>query len=215
MAARLTVLAAGRAVEYGMLGNFFKKPKDDMDGRIPPGQSLTTRFPVLTYGPAPRYRLEDVSIKVSGLATPRTFSWTELSALPQTTLTYDIHCVTHWSKLDTTWTGIAVPDLMTLIEPMPEATHVMIHSVGGYTTNLALSDFVLPANLLASRFDDKPLETEHGGPLRLVVPHLFFWKSAKWISGLEFISADAPGFWERNGYHMRGDPFKEERYSDD
>ncbi len=198
-----------------MLGNFFKKPADDMNGRVPPGQSLTTRFPVLTYGPAPRYKLEDAKVRVFGLAEEREFAWPELRALPQTTLTYDIHCVTHWSKLDTTWTGIRVPDLMALLSLKPEATHVMIHSVGGYTTNLSLDDFVRPDNLLAYRFDDKPLETEHGGPLRLVVPHLYFWKSAKWINGLEFISADAPGFWERNGYHMRGDPFNDERYSDD
>ncbi|AZI42055.1 sulfite oxidase-like oxidoreductase [Deinococcus psychrotolerans] len=198
-----------------MLGKFFKKPADDMNGRVPPGQSLTSRFPVLTYGPAPRYKLEDATLKISGLAEAREFSWPQLRALPQTTLTYDIHCVTHWSKLDTTWTGIRVTDIMPLLSLKPEASHVMIHSVGGYTTNLSLDDFVRPENLLAYRFDDKPLETEHGGPLRLVVPHLYFWKSAKWISGLEFISADAPGFWERNGYHMRGDPFKDERYSDD
>ncbi len=198
-----------------MLGNFFKKPADDMDGRVPPGQSLTSRFPVLTYGPAPRYRLEDVKVKIFGLAEEREFSWPELRAMAQTTLTYDIHCVTHWSKLDTTWTGVRVTDLMAHLRLSPQATHVMIHSVGGYTTNLSLEDFVREHNLLAYRFDDKPLETEHGGPLRLVVPHLYFWKSAKWICGLEFIAADAPGFWERNGYHMRGDPFKDERYSDD
>ena len=198
-----------------MLGNFFKKPQDDMNGRIPPGQSLTSRFPVLTYGPAPRYKLDEASLKISGLAEEQTLSWSQLRALEQTTLTYDIHCVTHWSKLDTTWTGIRVTDLMPHLVLKPQATHVMVHSVGGYTTNLSLGDFVRPENLLAHRFDDKPLETEHGGPLRLVVPHLYFWKSAKWISGLEFIAADAPGFWERNGYHMRGDPFKDERYSGD
>ena len=198
-----------------MLGNFFKKPQDDMNGRIPPGQSLTSRFPVLTYGPAPRYKLDEASLKISGLAEEQTLSWPQLRALEQTTLTYDIHCVTHWSKLDTTWTGIRVTDLMPHLVLKPQATHVMVHSVGGYTTNLSLGDFVRPENLLAHRFDDKPLETEHGGPLRLVVPHLYFWKSAKWISGLEFIAADAPGFWERNGYHMRGDPFKDERYSGD
>ena len=202
-----------------MLGRFFKKPDDDHGGRVPPGQTLTTRFPVLTYGPVPRYAKGDIQVKVWGLAEERSFSWLDLQKLAQTTLTYDIHCVTHWSKLDTSWTGVAVPELMTHIQLKPGASHVIVHSVGGYTTNLALADFVREQNLLAHQFGHTPdalapLETEHGGPLRLVVPHLYFWKSAKWVSGLEFVSADAPGFWERNGYHMRGDPFKEERYSD-
>ncbi|ADV66468.1 sulfite oxidase-like oxidoreductase [Deinococcus maricopensis] len=198
-----------------MLGRFFKKPSDDMGGRVPPGQSLTARFPVLTYGPTPRIEPHNVEVRVTGLAEERTFTWADLMALPQTTHTYDIHCVTHWSKLDTTWTGVAVPDLMQHIQLKPGATHVLIHSYGGYTTNLALSDFVRPLNLLAHHYEGAPLETEHGGPMRLVVPHLYFWKSAKWISGLEFLDHDQPGFWERNGYHMRGDPFKDERYSDD
>ncbi|MGI8747869.1 MAG: sulfite oxidase-like oxidoreductase [Deinococcus sp.] len=197
-----------------MLGRFFKKPADDMGGRVPPGQTLTTRFPVLTYGPVPRYRQADATVRVFGLAEERSFDWSELLALPQTTHTYDIHCVTHWSKFDTTWTGVSVPTLMEQLRVKPEAAHVMLHSVGGYTTNLALSDFNRELNLLAHTFNGQPLETEHGGPLRLVVPHLYFWKSPKWLSGIEFTDHDAPGFWERNGYHMRGDPFREERYGD-
>ncbi len=181
---------------------------------MPPGQTLTTRFPVLTYGPAQRYAAQDVVIRITGLAEEKTLTWADLMALPQTTLTYDIHCVTHWSKLDTTWTGVRVVDLMEHLQLKPGATHVMQHSVGGYTTNLSLEDFTRPENLLAYEFNGEPLETEHGGPLRLVVPHLYFWKSAKWLTGLEFMAADQPGFWERNGYHMRGDPFKDERYSD-
>lgn len=198
-----------------MLGNFFKKPADDMGGRVPPGQSLTARFPVLTYGPAQRYDASEVVVRISGLAGEKTFTWADLQALPQTTLTYDIHCVTHWSKLDTEWTGVRVTDLMGHIELDPAATHVMQHSVGGYTTNLSLEDFTRPENLLAHTFNGEPLTAEHGGPLRLVVPHLYFWKSAKWLTGLEFMAADRPGFWEVNGYHMRGDPFKEQRYDDD
>lgn len=198
-----------------MLGKFFKKPKDDMGGRVPAGQTLTTRFPVLTYGPTQRYRPEDVTVRVFGLAEEKSFTWADLLALPQTTLTYDIHCVTHWSKLDTTWTGVRVTDLMASIQLQPGATHVMQHSVGGYTTNLSLDDFLRPENLLAHTFHGEALDAEHGGPLRLVVPHLYFWKSAKWLNGLEFMSSDSPGFWERNGYHMRGDPFKEQRYDDD
>ncbi|MEW6421428.1 MAG: sulfite oxidase-like oxidoreductase [Deinococcota bacterium] len=198
-----------------MLGKFFKKPEDDLGGRIPPGQTLTTRFPVLTYGPSQHYAPQAVTVRVFGLAEEKTFSWDDLLALPQTTLTYDIHCVTHWSKLDTTWTGVRVVDLMEQVRLDPAARYVMQHSVGGYTTNLSLDDFLRPENLLAHSFGGEPLAPEHGGPLRLVVPHLYFWKSAKWLSGLEFMAEDRPGFWERNGYHMRGDPFKEERYGDD
>ncbi|GMA16701.1 sulfite oxidase-like oxidoreductase [Deinococcus metallilatus] len=198
-----------------MLGRFFKKPGDDMGGRVPPGQTLTTRFPVLTYGPSQHYAPQDVVVRVFGLAEEKTFTWDDLLALPQTTLTYDIHCVTHWSKLDTTWTGVRVVDLMKHIQLDPAARYVMEHSVGGYTTNLSLEDFTRPENLLAHTFGGEPLAPEHGGPLRLVVPHLYFWKSAKWLDGLEFMATDKPGFWERNGYHMRGDPFKEERYDDD
>ncbi len=197
-----------------MLGKFFKKPSDDLGGRVPPGQTLTERFPVLTYGPTPRIEAHNVRVRVTGLAEETEFSWDALMALPQTTLTYDIHCVTHWSKFDTTWTGVAVPELMRHIQLKPGATHVMVHSYGGYTTNLALTDFVRDQNLLAHHFGGEPLATDHGGPMRLVVPHLYFWKSAKWISGLEFMDHDEAGFWERNGYHMRGDPFKEERYGD-
>ncbi|AIZ45895.1 molybdopterin-binding protein [Deinococcus radiopugnans] len=198
-----------------MLGKFFKKPADDMGGRVPPGQSLTARFPVLTYGPAQHYDAAEVVVRITGLAGEKTFTWADLLALPQTTLTYDIHCVTHWSKLDTEWTGVRVTDLMEHIQLDPAATYVMQHSVGGYTTNLSLADFTRSENLLAHTFNGEPLTAEHGGPLRLVVPHLYFWKSAKWLTGLEFMAADQPGFWEKNGYHMRGDPWAEQRYDDD
>ncbi|QLG11689.1 sulfite oxidase-like oxidoreductase [Deinococcus sp. D7000] len=198
-----------------MLAKFFKKPADDMGGRVPPGQSLTARFPVLTYGPAQHYDAAEVVVRITGLAGEKTFTWADLLALPQTTLTYDIHCVTHWSKLDTEWTGVRVTDLMEHIQLDPAATYVMQHSVGGYTTNLSLADFTRSENLLAHTFNGEPLTAEHGGPLRLVVPHLYFWKSAKWLTGLEFMAADQPGFWEKNGYHMRGDPWAEQRYDDD
>ncbi|MBB6097043.1 DMSO/TMAO reductase YedYZ molybdopterin-dependent catalytic subunit [Deinobacterium chartae] len=194
-----------------MLGRFFKKPADP--SKVPPGQTVTDRFPVLTYGPTPRVEKNAVEIRVWGLAEEARFTWEDLMRMPQTTHTYDIHCVTHWSKLDTTWTGVSVPELMRRVRLKPGATHVMIHSYGGYTTNLALEDFVRDLNLLAHTFEGQDLEVDHGGPLRLVVPHLYFWKSAKWISGLEFLDHDEPGFWERNGYHMRGDPHNEERYS--
>jgi DMSO/TMAO reductase YedYZ molybdopterin-dependent catalytic subunit len=197
-----------------MLGKFFKKPSGDLAHRVPPGQTLTERFPVLTYGPTPRIDPESVKVRVWGLAEETEFGWHDLMAMPQVTLTNDIHCVTHWSKLDVTWTGVAVPELMSRITLKPGATHVLIHSYGGYTTNLPLKDFVLPENLFAHTLAGEPLPLEHGGPMRLVVPHLYFWKSAKWANGLQFLSQDELGFWERNGYHDRGDPWKEERYSD-
>lgn len=210
-------MSAGRRTRLNtpMLAKFFKKPADDMGGRVPPGQSLTARFPVLTYGPAQHYDAAEVVVRITGLAGEKTFTWADLLALPQTTLTYDIHCVTHWSKLDTEWTGVRVTDLMEHIQLDPAATYVMQHSVGGYTTNLSLADFTRSENLLAHTFNGEPLTAEHGGPLRLVVPHLYFWKSAKWLTGLEFMAADQPGFWEKNGYHMRGDPWAEQRYDDD
>jgi len=197
-----------------MLGRFFRKPSGEHGDRVPPGQTLTERFPVLTYGPTPRIEPKNVRLRVWGLADEVEFGWDELTAMPQTTTTNDIHCVTHWSKLDVTWTGVAVPELMGRITLQPGASHVLIHCYGGYTTNLALTDFNRPGNLLAHTLGEDPLPVEHGGPMRLVVPHLYFWKSAKWVNGLQFMNQDELGFWERNGYHDRGDPWKEERYGD-
>jgi DMSO/TMAO reductase YedYZ molybdopterin-dependent catalytic subunit len=199
-----------------MFSKFFKKPEGENAARTPPGQSLTERFPVLTYGPTPRVEAQNVEIKVWGLVEEEvTFTWDDLMTMPQTTLTNDLHCVTHWSKLDVTFTGIAVPELMSRVKLKPGVTHVMMHCYGGYTTNLPISDFNLPNNLFAHKLGDEPLPMEHGGPMRVVVPHLYLWKSPKWVNGLEFMDADRLGFWERNGYHNRGDPWKEERYSDD
>lgn len=181
---------------------------------MPPGQTLARRFPVLTYGPVQHYSPEDVRLRISGLAAPRVLTWAELLALPQTTLTCDIHCVTHWTKLDTTWTGIRAADLLAVLELDPAATHVMQRSVGGYRTNLDLETFARPENLLAHTYGGEPLSAEHGGPLRFVAPSRYFWKSAKWLTELEFLAADQPGFWEQSGYHGRGDPFLEERYDD-
>ena len=193
-----------------MIGKFFKKAPDDP--RVPSGQSVTERFPVLTYGPTPRIDAKDVELRIFGLAEEKVFAWNELMALPQTTLTRDFHCVTHWSKLDVTWTGVLTTELMKHLEVAGEATHVMFHCYGGYTTNLALEDFLADGCLLAHALEDEPIPVEHGGPLRAIIPHLYAWKSAKWLSGIEFMQGDRPGFWERNGYHRRGDPFKEERY---
>jgi DMSO/TMAO reductase YedYZ molybdopterin-dependent catalytic subunit len=187
-----------------------KKTPDDP--RVPPGQSVTSGFPVLTYGPTPRISKEAFELKVFGLVEPVTLRWNDLMALPQTSLTRDFHCVTHWSKLDVHWTGVLTRDLFATLKVAPDATHVMLHAYGGYTTNLSLADFLAEGCLLAHTLDGRDLPVEHGGPLRAVIPHLYAWKSAKWLSGLELMAGDRPGFWERNGYHMRGDPFKEERY---
>lgn len=197
-----------------MFGNFFKPKTQDSD-RVPPGQTLTEKFPVLTYGPTPTVRPEEVKFEIKGqVEAARTLSWEDLMALPQSDLTADFHCVTRWSKLDVQWSGIGVLDLMQQVRLKPEARAVLIHCYGGYTTNLSLEDFLLEQNLLAHTLFGQPLPRDHGGPLRLVVPHLYAWKSAKWVRGLEFLDREELGFWEVNGYHRRGDPWKEERYSD-
>jgi DMSO/TMAO reductase YedYZ molybdopterin-dependent catalytic subunit len=193
-----------------MLGNIFKK--DPNNPKVPPGQSVTERFPVLTYGPTPRLEASDVTLTISGLATPRTFSWDDLMALPQTTMTKDFHCVTRWSKLDVTWTGVLTKDLMAVLEVEDTATHIMFRCYGGYTTNLAMADFLAEGCMLAHTLEKDPIPAEHGGPLRAIIPHLYAWKSAKSLSGIEFMDQNNPGFWEKNGYHMRGEPFAEERY---
>ena len=195
-----------------MLGKFFNKPEPEQSDRVPPGQHLAKGFPVLTYGDTPVVDLQNWTFKVWGLAAPKTWTWSELMALPQQSFTADFHCVTRWSKLDVQWLGIAITDLMADVELDPKAAYVLQHCTGGYTTNLPIADFIRPENFLAFELMGEPLSPEHGGPLRSVVPHLYAWKSAKWIEGLEFLPEDRPGFWERNGYHRRGDPWLEERY---
>lgn len=184
-----------------------------MSDRVPPGQHLASGFPVLTYGDTQEISQEQWELHISGLAREQTFTWADLMALPQTEFKIDFHCVTRWSKLDMVWRGVRITDLMAQIELQPEATAVMQHSYGDYTTNLVLDDFVRPENFLAYEVNGEPLSADHGGPVRVVVPHLYAWKSAKWVNRLEFLPQDQPGFWERNGYHMRGEPFAEERYS--
>lgn len=193
---------------------FFEKPSADLADRVPPGQHLAKGFPVLTYGATPAVTQDEWQLALSGLVTAKTLSWEDLMALPQHQFTADFHCVTTWSKLDVTWTGVKVTDLLATVEVAPQAAHVMAHCYGGYTTNVAMADFVRPENFLAHTLEGQPLPAEHGGPLRLVVPHLYAWKSAKWLSGLEFSAEPVLGFWERNGYHKRGEPWAEERYSD-
>jgi DMSO/TMAO reductase YedYZ molybdopterin-dependent catalytic subunit len=194
------------------MGKFFQKPTPELANRVPPGQYLATGFPVLTYGDTPQIAVKDWQLKVWGMAQEKVFSWQDMLALPQTDFTADFHCVTTWSKLDVKWRGIRVPDVLSQVDLNPEASHVMLHCYGGYTTNLTLEDFNRPENFFAHTLFDDPLPADHGGPVRVVVPHLYAWKSAKWIHGLEFLAQPALGFWERNGYHERGEPWAEERY---
>ncbi|MEP0912461.1 sulfite oxidase-like oxidoreductase [Leptolyngbya sp. GB1-A1] len=196
-----------------MLGKFFQKPSSELKDRVPPGQHLASGFPVLTYGQTPTVDINTWEFKVWGLATPKTFTWEDFMAMPQTEFTADFHCVTTWSKLDVKWRGVKVTDFMQQIEVDPKAVHLMEHCYGGYTTNISMEDFLREENFFAHTLFDEPLPPDHGGPMRLVVPHLYAWKSAKWINGLEFLDRTDLGFWERNGYHHRGEPWAEERYS--
>jgi len=182
-------------------------------GRLPAGQSLTEDFPVLTYGPVPKFNLDTWTLRAFGTVERElTWNWAELNALPTHTMMCDIHCVTRWSKFDTTWEGVQFKHIAELVGMKPETRHVIAHCDYGYTTNVPIEDMLRENVLLALRFDNKPLEADHGGPMRTLVPHLYLWKSAKWVRGLEFSATDKPGFWEVNGYHNYGDPFREERY---
>lgn len=180
--------------------------------RVPPGQYVTERFPVLHAGVTPKVDLAGWDFRVEGLAEPRSWTYDDILAMPTVTRTVDVHCVTKWSKLDTKWEGVAISELTSRIDLRPGATHVLVLAEHGFTANLALDDLLRGDNMLAYRYDGAELEPDHGWPLRLVVPHLYFWKSVKWVRGLRFLDHDEPGFWERNGYHMRGDPFREQRY---
>jgi DMSO/TMAO reductase YedYZ molybdopterin-dependent catalytic subunit len=184
--------------------------------RMPPGQYTTDRFPVLHVGDIPEYEPGQWDLTIHGLVDhPFTIGFDELTEMPSITPTFDIHCVTKWSKFDTTWTGVRVRDLFERAGVRPEATHVMEHAEFGYTTNIPLADATTDDAIIAYAFDGGAVEAEHGGPVRVVVPHLYFWKSAKWVRSLELIAGDSPGFWEQNGYHMYGDPFREQRFSND
>ena len=198
---------------------FFDRNRDELvkkgydPSRLPPGQYLTDRFPVLHVGDVPTYEPGEWSLEVSGLVErPFTLDLDELKALPSVTITRDIHCVTKWSKFDTTWTGVRVRDLFERAGVRAEATHVMGHAEFGYTANLPLADSTGDDALVVYAYEGEEIEPIHGGPVRLLVPHLYFWKSPKWLRGLELQAGDAPGFWERNGYHMYGDPFREQRF---
>jgi DMSO/TMAO reductase YedYZ molybdopterin-dependent catalytic subunit len=202
-------VAAVAFVSRGFRGRRRDAPADG--GRVPPGQYLTDDFPVLSAGPTPRTALEEWSFAITGeVDEPRTYSWEEFRALPTETITRDIHCVTKWSKLDTVWEGVPVSALLEGHETAAE--FVVAFCDGGYTTNLPLEDVAEGNAWVVHTYDGAPLAPEHGGPARLLVPHLYFWKSAKWVRGLSLRLEDEPGFWEGYGYHNYGDPWKEQRY---
>jgi DMSO/TMAO reductase YedYZ molybdopterin-dependent catalytic subunit len=189
------------------------RPETD---RLPPGQHLVKNWPVLDLGEQPVISTDIWRLEVGGLVeTPLDLDWTAFQAIEQNTYVSDIHCVTTWSRYDNTWQGVSTHDLLDLAMPKAQATHVMLTSYDGYTTNLPLIDFAADDAVLATAWEGQPLTVEHGGPMRLIVPHLYFWKSAKWLRRIDFMPADAAGFWERNGYHMYADPWREQRYADD
>jgi DMSO/TMAO reductase YedYZ molybdopterin-dependent catalytic subunit len=181
--------------------------------RLPPGQVVTQKWPVLHYGTVPQVDLATWRFEVSGaVGRPFSLTWDELLALPRQETACDVHCVTRWSRYDNVFAGVPVRAMLERAAPTPEAKYVLVHAEHGFTTNLPLADLDQPANLLALSHDGEPLTAEHGGPVRLLVPRLYLWKSAKWVRGFELLDEEYPGFWEQNGYHMRGDPWQEERY---
>ena len=198
-------------VSRGFLG---RRRRSEETERLPPGQYLVTTFPVLSAGPTPHTPLDQWDFTMGGeVDQPHRWTWAEFQQLPHDTITTDIHCVTKWSKFDTSWTGVSLDTLLDGIQT--SASYALAYSDGGYTTNLPLADLTGGKAWIAYEYGGKPLEPEHGGPARLLVPHLYFWKSAKWVRGLRLLAQDEPGFWESLGYHNYGDPWKEERYAGD
>jgi DMSO/TMAO reductase YedYZ molybdopterin-dependent catalytic subunit len=183
---------------------------------VPPGQSVTNDFPVLSAGPTPHIRTEDwrFTLKV-GPKPVMSWSWDEFNALPQTQMTRDIHCVTKWSKLATPWSGVLVDDILDAANLEAPTQYTLAHSVDGYSTNVPTADLIDGKAMVALLYEGRPLAPDHGGPARLLVPHLYFWKSAKWVNGLQFTQQDEAGFWELRGYHLYGDPWREQRFSGD
>jgi len=209
---------ARKMSSFPITRGFMKKAPPRLEElRVPPGQHATSDFPVLSAGPSPHILTADWTLTLQlGSATLSKWRWEEFRSLPQTTVKADIHCVTRWSKLDTVWSGVLIDDLFKAADikysPLP---FVMAHCEGGYTTNIRVDDLLGGRALVATHFDGAPLTQTHGGPARLVIPHLYFWKSAKWLRRLRFMEHDAPGFWEALGYHNEGDPWKEQRYAVD
>jgi DMSO/TMAO reductase YedYZ molybdopterin-dependent catalytic subunit len=186
------------------------------DGRLPPGQSLTLKWPVLHAGDVPRVDLRTWDFRIDGLVEkPVRLTWEEFNKLPKSEIQCDMHCVTRWSRFDNRFQGVLFTEVIKLVTPKPEARYALLRAEHGFTANLPLADLMMPTTIFALKHDGEPLSADHGYPLRLIVPHLYLWKSVKWIRGFELTAEDVPGFWEQNGYHMRGDPWKEQRYDTD
>lgn len=197
-------------------GNERRQREQEMkrEGRLPPGQSLTLKWPVLHYGSVPKFDAARWDFRVYGsVGSSIRLTWNEFNALPKVETQSDFHCVTRWSRFDNRWRGVSVRDLLDLAKPKLEAAFVLVHAEQGYTANVPLADLQRSNVLLATHHDGQPLPADHGYPLRLIVPHLYAWKSVKWVRGFELLDADAAGFWEQNGYHMYGDPWKEQRFN--
>ena len=193
-----------------------RRPAGETARRLPPGQSETQDFPVLAFGPTPYVDLAEWTFTLRvGPKPVMTWTWTQFEALPRTIWRGDIHCVTKWSKFDTRWEGVSVDDLLAAAGLAPPTPFLLAESFDDYTTNVPVADVIGGRAMIATRFDGRPLEAEHGGPARLLVPHLYFWKSAKWVKGLRFTQRNEPGFWELRGYHLYGDPWREQRYTND
>jgi len=200
-------------ISRGFVG---KRRRSGPPDRVPPGQYVTNDFPVLSAGPTPRIPLGKWRFTLEQLGREEvTWTWEEFMQLPAQEIVADVHCVTKWSKLDTRWTGVSVDILLEHLALDPRMLYVMAYSYGGYTTNIPLVEVINGQAFVAYAYNGEPIPPEHGGPARLVVPHLYFWKSAKWLHGLRLMERDTPGFWETFGYHNHGDPWKEERYSGD
>jgi DMSO/TMAO reductase YedYZ molybdopterin-dependent catalytic subunit len=191
-----------------------RRVSDTLAERLPPGQYAESDFPVLTAGPTPNVTRESWRFAIDGMVrAPQEWTWSQWTQLPFETVVCDIHCVTKWSKLGTSFSGVSLDVLLASVEPV--GGYAMAHSYGGYTTNLAIDDLKGGRAWVVTEYEGEPLPREHGGPARLLVPHLYFWKSAKWVAGLRVMDHDEPGFWESNGYHNRGDPWQEQRYWSD
>jgi DMSO/TMAO reductase YedYZ molybdopterin-dependent catalytic subunit len=200
-------------VTRGFVG---RRATPDAAARLPPGQHLVDNFPVLSAGPTPRVPPEKWRFTLKAGPRPiQSWTWEEFNALPQTDIVRDIHCVTTWSKFDTRWGGVLVDDLLEAAGLEPPTKYALAHSFDGYSTNVPVADLIHGKAMVALRYDGRPLEPDHGGPARLLVPHLYFWKSAKWVSGLQFTERDEAGFWELRGYNIYGDPWQEQRYANE
>ena len=206
-------MSQGSTMENSEEVTILTSPDTTRANRVPPGQTLVSEWPVLHYGTAPTIETSGWTFNISGLVSrERQLDYREFLALPRIKVYSDIHCVTGWSRLDNLWEGPGAATIKDLAAVLPEAEFVIIHAAGGFSTNLTLEDFLAADAVFALKHNDSYLTIEHGAPVRLVVPRLYFWKSAKWVTGIEFVADDRPGFWESNGYHNHGDPWREERY---